>query len=252
MFRENCFLLVIVSILVFVTISCDPPNDASTTGDIEGVTYDEKTAQPLAGVSITTTPVTSSKISDASGKYKLEGVEPGDYTINASKSGYNSKSINVNVVAGETASADLMLLEQGPELNVSTGILNFGTASNSLTLNISNSGVGTLTWTITSNASWVSVNPLNGSTENETDVVTVTVNRSGMSYGTHYETITIASNSNSKTINIIMVVPNPNAAQLTVVPIELDFGNTETTMTFNISNTGTGMLTCRIQRAALF
>lgn len=241
-FRQGAWILC----ATFIVTACEPPTTAPTTGDISGTILDASSSQPISGATITTDPITSSKTTDSEGAFTIEGVEPGTYTVQASKTSYHTNTTIVSIVAGETASADIQLTPQGPELAVSTTLLNFGTSSTNLTFNISNTGVGTLTWNIISNANWVTVNPANGSTETETDVVTVTVNRTGMSYGNHYETITVTSNTNSKTIDLVMTIPNPTQPQLSVSPITLDFGASETRMSLYITNTGTGMLTWNI------
>ncbi len=241
-FRQGAWILC----ATFIVTACEPPTTAPTTGDISGTILDASSSQPISGATVTTDPITSSKTTDSEGAFTIEGVEPGTYTVQASKTSYHTNTTIVSVVAGETASADIQLTPQGPELAVSTTLLNFGTSSTNLTFNISNTGVGTLTWNIISNANWVTVNPASGSTETETDVVTVTVNRTGMSYGNHYETITVTSNTNSKTIDIVMTIQNPNQPQLSVSHITLDFGASETRMSLYITNTGTGMLTWSI------
>jgi len=230
----------------YTFISCDPPTEAETTGSIEGIIYDASTSQPLAGVTITTEPITSSKITVTNGSFLIEGVEPETYTLQAVKTGFNTNSTTVNVVAGETTTADLQLSPLAPELSISTALLNFGTGSTSLAFTITNSGVGILTWNVISVANWITINPANGSTENESDVVTVTVNRTAMSFGNHYETITIGSNANSVTIDILMTIQNPNAPQLSVYPVALDFESSDTEMSLNIQNTGTGLLTWNV------
>jgi len=244
------YLTVLIAVAFLITLffifSCEPTTESSTTGDISGKLLDATSSQPISGASITTSPVTSSKTTDVEGKYLIEGVEPGTYTVQASKSGYKTNSTTVNVIVGEEASADIQLSPLTPELSVSATSLSYGTSSTSLTFTITNSGVRTLTWSIISPANWITVNPTSGSTENESDVVTVTVNRTGMDYGNHYETITIASNTNSKTIDIIMTVPNPNSPQLSAYPVSLDFKSSTVEMTFYISNSGTGMLTWNI------
>ncbi len=247
--KRNTMLITVLSIsmlIVMVFNSCDPPTEAETTGSIEGIIYDASSSQQLGGVTVTTEPITSSKITDTNGGFLIEGVEPETYTLQAAKSGFNTNSTTVMVVAGETTTADLQLEPLAPELSVSTVLLNYGTSATNLTFTITNSGIGTLTWNVISSANWIAVNPANGSTESESDVVSVTVDRTAMSFGNHYETITIASNANSKTIDVLMTIQNPNAPQLSASPVSIDFGNSETQMSFNIQNTGTGLLTWNV------
>lgn len=333
-------LTIIVLILLIITSSlflCDAPTESETTGDIQGIIYDASNSEPLRGAEITTNPKTSSKITDSDGSYKIEGVEPSEYTVNATKSDYQSNSTTVNVVAGEISSADLQLSPIEPELSVSTNTLdfgtsttskpinisnsgqstlewtasensdwievspnsgsitsdqssilvsidrsnvdpgeyedsivissnggsatinvcmtvegpvlvtsnkslNFGTASDNLTFNLTNGGVGTVNYNATFSAEWLSVNPSSGSITTETDVINVNVNREGLDYGNYFETITFTSNANSVKIDIMMTVPDPDNPQLSAFPTELNFSSNETEMSFYIENTGSGTL----------
>jgi len=332
-----------VSVLAFILFSwsCEPPTKAETTGDIQGIIYDASSSQPLGGATITTEPITSSKITDSNGSFKLEGVEPGDYTLQVTKSGYQTNSTTVNVVAGETASADLQLTAVAPQLSVSVTSLDFGSTSSSLPFTISNTGEGALEWSVSENSDWISVNPTSGNTTDnqssvtvsvsrtgldpgdfsetvtitsnggsatiqinltvegpvlvlsnnslnfgtvtdnltftvtnggigtvtynavytaawltvnptsgsattETDVINVSVDRSGLAYGNYFETVTITSNANSATVDVMMTVPDPNNPQLSAYPSTVDFGSNSTEETFNITNTGSGMLTWNI------
>jgi len=247
--KQNTLPIAVLSISILIGMilySCDPPTEAETTGSIEGIIYDASSSQQLGGVTVTTEPITSSKITDTNGGFFIEGVEPETYTLQAAKSGFNTNSTTVLVIAGETTTADLQLEPLAPELSVSTDLLNYGTSATNLTFTITNTGIGVLTWNVISSANWIAVNPAHGSTESESDVVSVTVDRTAMSFGNHYETITIASNANSKTIDVLMTIQNPNAPQLSAYPVSMDFGNSEIQMSFNIQNTGTGLLTWNV------
>jgi len=61
------------------------------------------------------------------------------------------------------------------------------------TLEIWNSGAGTLDWSVSDDADWLSLNPPGGSSTGEHDAVTVSVDISGMSAGNYPATITIAA-----------------------------------------------------------
>jgi hypothetical protein len=334
--------MIIASILFTALLfqqGCEPPTEAETTGDIEGIIYDASSSQPLQGATVTTEPKTSSKITDASGAFLIEGVEPGNYQVQAAKTGFNTGEINVTIVAGKTASADLQLTKvspvlalnvtsldfgetattkpftisntatgttldwsvtenaswisvnpasgsitsnsasvtvtvdrtglnpgnytetitvssnggsetmevkmtvQGPLLVLSNNSLNFGTSASSMTFTVKNGGIGTISYNTVYSASWLSVNPASGTATTETDVITVTVNRTGMSYGNHFETITVTSNGNNGTVDVMMTVADPNNPQLSAYPTTLDFGETETSKGLTIANSGSGTLT---------
>ncbi|MFB3041779.1 MAG: hypothetical protein ACE1ZS_08320 [Candidatus Poribacteria bacterium] len=67
------------------------------------------------------------------------------------------------------------------------------------TLRISNSGGGTLNWSVSDNQSWLSLSPTSGSSTGETDTVSVRVNIAGLSDGTYNATITISASGATNT-----------------------------------------------------
>ena len=235
----------IISIAVFgmlmgyLFISCDPPTEAETTGSVEGIIYDASTSQPLAGVTITTEPITSSKITDTNGGFKINGVEPGEYALQATKTGYVTNTTTINIVAGETSSADMQLTVVTPELSVSVTSLHFGSTSTSLPFTITNTGEGTLEWSAIENADWLSINPASGSLGSDQASVAVQVDRSGLSPGDFSESITISSNGGSAVILVNMVLDGP---VLSVSATNLEFGTASNSQSFTISNTGMGSL----------
>ena len=79
----------------------------------------------------------------------------------------------------------------------------------SLTLEIHNSGAGTLNWSATYDADWLTLSPSSGSSTGEINKVTVALNIAGISPGNYSATITIsapeASNS-PKTISVNLTI----------------------------------------------
>ena len=238
------FPILLISLVLVVT--CDPPTEADTTGNIQGVIYNVDPFGPLSGATITTSPTTSSKISDNSGAYSIEGVEPGNYTVQVVKTGFETNYTNIQVIAGETSTADIQLTPLGPHLTVSLNDLNFGTSTTSLSFSIENDGIGTLTYSITHSENWITVSPINGSVTDETDVVYVNVDRSGKPFGNYFGTLNISSNTNNEVMNVIMVVPNPDQPQLSGYPPSLNFETSISELSVWISNTGTGILSWNI------
>ena len=93
-----------------------------------------------------------------------------------------------------------------PALAVSTSALDFGTGLINLTFDITNTGDGSLTWTISDGQTWLSAAPTSGSTTSETDTITVTANRSSLAAANYSATITVASNGGSETVSVAMEV----------------------------------------------
>ena len=76
-------------------------------------------------------------------------------------------------------------------------------------LNLWNCGGGTLNWAASDNQDWLSLSPSVGSSTGETDVISVSVNISGLSVGTHSGTITITASGSSnspQTVPVTLIV----------------------------------------------
>ena len=74
-------------------------------------------------------------------------------------------------------------------LRPGTGLTTIGT------VNVTNLGGGTLSWSATSNRAWLSVSPSSGTTTTETDAVSVRATTAGLGLGTHTGTITFTGAS---------------------------------------------------------
>jgi hypothetical protein len=84
-----------------------------------------------------------------------------------------------------------------PSITIEPASFNFtaeqeGINPSSQTLNIRNSGSGTLSWSASSDADWLILNPDSGNSTGELDNVTLSVNISGMDSG-HYVSLAIVS-----------------------------------------------------------
>ena len=83
------------------------------------------------------------------------------------------------------------------------------------TLRISNTGGGTLTWSGSDNAAWLSLSPASG-TGNST--LTASVNTAGLATGTQVGTITVSSTgASSKTIAVTLTVSAPTTSSATLI-----------------------------------
>lgn len=94
----------------FLIEGCGDQQDEMTTGMIIGVISDS-TGSPLDSASVITDPATVSVYSDDTGAYQIPDVQPGDYTVTASRRTYLPQSVDVTVTAGETSTADISLAQ---------------------------------------------------------------------------------------------------------------------------------------------
>jgi hypothetical protein len=128
-----------------------------------------------------------------------------------------------------------------PTPSVSPTSLDFGTSDTQKSFSITNTGGGTLTWSLSSSQSWLSVTPSSGSGNAN---IAVNVNRSGLSSGSYNGVITVNSNNGILAVSVTMQIPVlTQDPVLSVSPTSLDFGTSDTQKSFNIVNAGGGTLT---------
>jgi len=126
--------LLIFSLLAFPLLLIGCENDLlepDLRGSIQGQVRDFDTREPLGGVSITTNPPTSSIITDDEGRFQIDDLPTGNYSVAGRLSGYDQNSITIAVRDGEITSADLFLEEEAEDDTTSTdadfeaSVLNF-------------------------------------------------------------------------------------------------------------------------------
>lgn len=108
--RITAFLLVLVPMLAI--LGCE--NDLlepDLRGSIEGQVIDAETNAALGGAGITTNPPSSSLLTDGEGRFRLENLPEGNYTVTARRNGYRSNTTTVSVRDGETTPAVIFLEE---------------------------------------------------------------------------------------------------------------------------------------------
>lgn len=194
--------LTFLFIIILTFFSCNKSNNIELYGDIYGIITDATSNQPLQGVIVSLSPVNSSQTTGSDGKYEFKSLDAVEYTIQAVKSGYKTNTKTFTVIAGELTKGDFALLPIIPILGVSVTSLDFGANLTSLPVAITNTGEGTLDWSVSENSDWISVNPLNGSTTTQTSNIIITVDRSVLSPGTYSQVVTLISNGGNATITI--------------------------------------------------
>ena len=214
-------------------ISC-APDEYEVYGSIGGVVLDAAKATPLPGVKVTITPGGTSQITSTEGTYTFEELTPQEYTINFTKEGYESTTHKTSVKAGVASNVQAVMSEIKPQLAVSPPELDFGSEQATLAMDITNTGKGTLTWTIKEDIAWLSCSEAKGSTTDKVSAVTVTVNREGLNAGEYSGSIVVSSNGGSKTVKVRMEVSDEG---LVVEPKELDFGTLTNTIQLTLTNT---------------
>ncbi len=144
--------------------------------------------------------------------------------------------------------------EPPPKIWVNTANLTFsaqvGTNPPSQTLRVKNAGKGTLHYQITSDASWLSVNPSSGTSQTGEKTHTVSVNVTGLGEGAYIGTITISDSTaenNPQTVNVSLNITKELPPEIWVDQNTLSFqatvgGANPSSQNLFINNSGGGTL----------
>ena len=133
-----------------------------------------------------------------------------------------------------------------PTISLSKTAIGFGD-SGSDTFTVSNSGTGTLNWSVSDNASWLSVTPTSGQ---NSGTVTVTVSKTGLAAGTYKGTVSVsdtnASNSPQTVAITLTVGGGTGTGTIKLSRSALYYGAVGNAITgpqsFLVSNTGSGVM----------
>jgi len=109
----------------------------------------------------------------------------------------------------------------GPTLSYSPESYDFGSIdegdTDSTTFEIWNSGAEILNYTLSTTETWIDIIPTNGSSQGETDTITLTIDTTGLSVGQHIGEVTISSNGGSGTFTVTVYV---NAQGTEILDVE--------------------------------
>lgn len=243
--KTKLIFLGIFVLAILLIVQCTKKSDIEQYGQISGVVKNFSNGEPLTGASVTLSPSSSTRSTGTDGTFSFAELSPGQYTVQVAKDGFQTNSVTVNVVAGESRQADILLKPAQPIIKVSNQILDFGTDKSLLPLEISNDGAGQLTWSLAVDKPWLSSNPVSGNVAaGSLNTVNISIDRSQLSKSTFIGTIVISSNGGSATIKVTVNVSGPI---LNVTPTSLDFGSYENEKSLSIQNIGINSLSYEAQ-----
>lgn len=102
-------LRVVVGALVLITCTVADPVAAQAQTSLTGLVVGADTASPVADARILITPGERAGTTDATGRFALPTLEPGEYTIVVSKPGYADVTQRFRVVPGQPLALDVRL-----------------------------------------------------------------------------------------------------------------------------------------------
>ncbi len=239
----------LLSLALLVTIlsltSCTEEPEEST-GSITGyVTESGAGTEPLSGVTVSILANGRSTTTGSDGTFSFTAMQPGQYSLQFSKTGYNTNTRTVNVVAGQENRCDIQLtkVNEVAEIVINPSSLNFGTTQTDMSVTIKNNGNTTAEWALNlGNNPWLSASQLGGSIQaGRTQSITFSVDRNYISEPkTTVVNLQAFGNSYPLTISC---APRNTSSTMVIEPTTLNFGSDLTQQTFTIRNTGNAPLT---------
>ncbi len=164
-----------------------------------------------------------------------QNINPGTYkhTVSFTSNGGNG-SVAVSMTVPEPT----------PKITITPSSIDFETTKTEGTITVSNTGGGTLSWSIQSDLpSWLKASIMKGETlSGKPTSVVLSVSRQNINPGTYKHTVSFTSNGGNGSVAVSMTVPEPQPV-LSFNPDIFDFGGSTTQNSLTISNTGGGTLT---------
>jgi uncharacterized protein (TIGR03437 family) len=220
---------------------------AGTALTLNGVSFGTK----CASCKVTATPVSTSATAAQAQTLSVTSWSNSAIvvTLPASLTGLLTLTV---MAATSNDSINVMVVSSAPAIAVSQSSLQFsytpgGTVPPAQTISVTNSGSGSLLWTATSSAPWLTVTPTSDAAPSS---ISVSVSPAGMSPGSYQGTVQITSSgvSNSPVSIAITLTVASAGPTLAVAPQTLSFqyaigAAAPPAQTVSITNAGSGTLT---------
>ncbi len=183
------------------------------TGSISGIVTDKATGEPIKNAGVELKPSGKNTVTGSDGQFEFVEIELGEYTLVATKTGYNDgESSKITVSAGQTAHCDIQMEKLPPALRVTDDAgneiseIDFGeeTDVRMKPFSIFNNGTQTLEWEISWTAEWIEEISKTSGTLNAgaTQSLNMKIDRSLLQSGMNTTTVSITSNDGSKQLTI--------------------------------------------------
>ena len=225
----------LAALLLLTTCEEELPN---TLGNIYGIVGDMETGDPIRGASVVLSPGNRTTVTGSDGHFEFLNLEATQYKIQVSANGYVTNSRQITVLAGTSASGDVMLRQATAQMSVSNEELDFGTNETSLSFDVITRGDRQVEWLVKENIDWLSCSPETGKITNSSSSVVVTIERKGLEDGVYKDVLVISSKDEKvadKTITVKMIV---ESSTMSVSTEKLFFNADETTLSFDVTGMG--------------
>ena len=168
---------------------------------------------------LTLSPSSGTNAGTVTATVNLAGLLAGSYTatVTVTATGATPKTVPVTLtVTGSTSGGTIGFSPANLAFSGTIG----GTNPAAKTFNITNTGGGTLSWTVSDNATWLQLTPASGTTTTETDTISASVTLSGLAAGTYNAIITVTASGSTNSpqqipVSLTLSVTAAGTANLT-------------------------------------
>ena len=196
-------LYFILSVILLVSSCSEPIVD--TFGNISGIVRDSRTNEPVEGVKITLTPTGASQVTDLEGSFLFDNLDPQEFTLMFTKTGFETTSQKVSVKPGLSTSVQVVLSPARQALIVTPEELDFGKVQNSIRITLENPASGSLNWSVKSSNSWLTVSQKSGTVSSRAYINAI-VSRSGLAAGSYDGSLTFTVGGTQSIVPVSMSV----------------------------------------------
>ena len=234
--RYKLSLCLLGAVVFFLMSSCVKETNY---GSIQGIVSNAENNEPIQGVNISLSPTGLSTVTGSDGRYEFNNLDPGQYTVQAMKSGFQSNTKNITIVSGNISSGDMMLKPEKSGFKLNVEYLDFGTQFSQLSFKIINTSVSLpVNWSITESMNWLTATPSTGTLIAGGEIaVTVDIDRSKIQQSTTAN-ITVSSDEQKIVLPVNVTVSGSSGPQLQLNVNSIDFGTSANQLPFYVQNNG--------------
>lgn len=223
-------------ICFFIFCSCSKETIV-TTGGVGGTVSDLTRQEPLSGVLLTLHPGGKSLHTGSDGRYEFLNLEAKQYTITTEKDQYKSESKTVTIVPGENTRVDFLIRSGEGTMQLTKTYLDYGQNEHTLVFDIKNVGKKDFSFSIANNNSWMKVTPASGVVKaGETSPVAVEIDRTKITEN-KTATLSVKSDAGSGEVTVSVELYTKTGV-ISLNKSELDFGETNNMLSFDVINNG--------------
>lgn len=183
----------IIFAALLMLCSCGTEDYVAVVGQIEGTVLNSDTREPIDGCEVISNS-SGTSLTDANGHFSFSNVEPGPISLTYKAAGFETITREITVTAGSKVSADVSLKPIAITNNIypDKSVLDFGKTTGVLNLILKNPTGNSISYSIQSDASWISADPDHGTVLSQREsTVRVSVNRDEISDGSYERKLTV-------------------------------------------------------------